>query len=39
MLKTARAVNAKKEVDFSPLLGDMAAAWDRGMDSLKGRIL
>jgi len=39
VLKTARAVNAKKEVDFSPLLGDMAAAWDRGMDSLKGRIL
>jgi len=28
ILKTARSVNSKKEADFRPLLGDMAAHWD-----------
>lgn len=36
VLKTARAVNTKKTVDFAPMLQDMAAAWDTAMQSLKG---
>ncbi len=38
VLKTARAVNAKKTVDFAPLLEEMAGAWDRGMECLRGRL-
>lgn len=38
ILKTARAVNGKKVVDFAPLLEEMAGAWDRGMECLKGRM-
>ena len=37
VLKAARAVNAKKSVDFAPMLDDMTVAWDVGMDCLKGR--
>lgn len=37
VLKTARAVNAKKVVDFAPIFSEMATAWDAGMESLKGR--
>jgi len=39
VLKTARAVNAKKVVDFAPLLDGMASFWDQGMESLKERLL
>jgi hypothetical protein len=37
ILKGARAVMAGKPLDVSALLGDMAAAWDRGMDTLASR--
>lgn len=37
VLKTARAVNAKKVVDFAPILSEMAAAWEAGMRGLKTR--
>lgn len=39
VLKTARAVHAKRAVDFAPMLETMAASWDAGMDSLKNRYL
>lgn len=34
MLKTARAMNSKKDFDFDPLIGSMEAAWDSAMDRL-----
>lgn len=34
ILKGARAVNSGKPLDATPLVADMAAAWERGMDSL-----
>jgi hypothetical protein len=37
VLKTARAVHAKRNVDFSEMLGGMATAWDSGMASLRAR--
>src|SRR5262249_5668449 len=37
ILKTARAVNAKKAVDFAPMLDAMAASWDAGMAELDGK--
>lgn len=39
VLKTARAINGKKVVDFAPLLEEMAGAWDRGMECLKVQML
>lgn len=39
VLKTARAVHAKRVVDFAPMLDGMATAWDTGMDCLKSRYL
>lgn len=37
ILKTARAVNAKKDVDFSPIMNEMAAHWDAAMEVLSTR--
>jgi hypothetical protein len=37
ILKTARAVNAKKTVDFAPMLDAMAASWDAGIETLATR--
>jgi hypothetical protein len=34
ILKGARAVNAKRAVDFAPMLADAAVAWERGMTKL-----
>ncbi len=34
ILKAARAVNAKRAFDASPLFSEMATAWDQGMESL-----
>jgi len=39
VLKTARAVHAKRAVDFVPMLDAMATSWDVGMDQLKHRYL
>lgn len=37
VLKTARAVHAKRTVDFGPMLEEMATAWDAGMECLLQR--
>ena len=37
ILKTARAVNTKKPVDFAPILDGMAASWDAAMGVLVAR--
>jgi hypothetical protein len=37
ILKTARAVNAKKQVDFAPILDGMSASWDVAMETLVGK--
>jgi hypothetical protein len=37
ILKTARAVNTKKPVDFAPILDGMAASWDKAMGVLVAR--
>ena len=37
ILKGARAVTSGKPLDVGALLGDMAAAWDRGMDVVASR--
>lgn len=37
LLKTARAVNTKRPVQFQELLDDMARAWDTGTDILRCR--
>ena len=37
ILKTARAVGAKKDVDLGPMLGDIEARWQRGVDALARR--
>ena len=34
ILKAARSVNSRKPLDASALLGEMAAAWQRGMDAI-----
>jgi len=39
ILKTARAVNSKRAVDFAPMLDAMAASWDTGMAALAARYL
>jgi hypothetical protein len=36
ILKGARAVNARRALDASPMFEDMARAWQRGMDVLVG---
>jgi hypothetical protein len=37
ILKGARAVSAKKSVDFIPMFDGMESAWERGMDILVSR--
>ena len=37
VLKTARAVNTKRAVDFAPLLDTIEASWQGGMDALAAR--
>lgn len=37
ILKGARAVNARREIDASALLGEMAEGWERGMTVLEAR--
>ena len=37
ILKTARAVNSKKVVDFAPMLDGMAASWDSAMAILDAK--
>jgi hypothetical protein len=37
ILKTARAVGAKKQVDLAPILHDIEARWTRGMHALAAR--
>lgn len=37
VLKTARAVHARRATDFGPLLSSMAAAWTAGMQALRAR--
>ena len=37
ILKTARAVTAKRAVDFGPLLDGMAAHWDAALGDLAAR--
>ena len=37
VLKTARAVNTKRAVDFAPLLDGIGASWQSGMDALAAR--
>lgn len=39
ILKTARAVSAKKDVDFSPMMNEMAERWDAVMRVLCARYL
>lgn len=39
ILKAARAVNAKRTVDFQPLLAPAAEAWQRGMDVLASALV
>ena len=38
ILKAARAVNAKRALDASPMFDEMAAAWQSGMDTLAARL-
>jgi hypothetical protein len=38
ILKAARAVNAKRALDASPMFDEMAAAWQSGMDTLAQRL-
>jgi hypothetical protein len=38
ILKAARAVNAKRALDASPMFDEMAAAWQSGMDTLAARV-
>ncbi|MGZ3429802.1 MAG: DUF1839 family protein, partial [Polyangia bacterium] len=38
ILKAARAVNAKRALDASPMFDEMAAAWQSGMDTLEARL-
>ena len=37
ILKAARAVGARRTVDFAPQFGEMAAAWDQGVSLLAER--
>jgi Domain of unknown function (DUF1839) len=37
VLKTARAVNTKRPVDFAPLLDSIGGSWQAGMDALAAR--
>ena len=37
ILKAARAVNSGKPLDARPMLDEMAADWQRGMDTLQTR--
>ena len=39
ILKAARAVNAKRALDATPMFDEMAAAWQTGMDTLASRLL
>lgn len=39
ILKAARAVNARRAVDFQPLLAPAAVAWQRGMDVLAAALV
>jgi Domain of unknown function (DUF1839) len=38
ILKAARAVNAKRALDASPMLGELAAAWGAGLETLAARL-
>ncbi len=38
ILKAARAVNARRSFDSYAMFDDMAAAWQRGVDTLKNRL-
>jgi hypothetical protein len=38
ILKAARAVNAKRALDATPMFDEMAAAWQVGMDTLAARL-
>jgi hypothetical protein len=38
ILKAARAVNAKRALDATPMFDEMAAAWQAGMDTLAARL-
>ncbi len=38
ILKAARAVNAKRALDATPMFDEMAAAWQSGMDTLAQRL-
>jgi hypothetical protein len=38
ILKAARAVNAKRALDATPMFDEMAAAWQTGMDTLAARL-
>ena len=38
ILKAARAVNAKRALDATPMFDEMAAAWQAGLDALAARL-